>query len=585
MKRILTTSFAVAILGLFATASAQTGRNEAPRVQISFDRFYDYSQLTAELEKLVRAWPELLSIQSIGKSVGGRDMWLVTIQNKKTGDEASKSAMYIDANVHGNEVQGGEVCLYTIWYLMENYGKIEKVTQLVDERVFYVLPMVNPDGRDFWFHGPNNSSSSRTGIAPTDEDGDGLFDEDPYDDLDGDGNIVQMRKYVGKGGNWKKDPADAEKMIPVGPGEDGDYVLLGTEGIDNDGDGRTNEDGPGGYDMNRNDPTDWQPNYVQFGSGPYPFFWPEVRSIGAFILAHPNIAAVQSYHNAGGMILRGPGASSLPEYAAEDLQVYDELGKNGEYMLPYYRYMIIHKDLYTVHGGFVNWTAEGLGIISFTNELWNDGQYNQKPEPAPTDESGSSARGVRGGRSGDDDRKKWNDLLELGSYYVPWKKVKHPEYGEVEIGGWTKWSSRVPPAFMLPELCHRNMAFTLMHADAMPKVSIKEVETENVGPGLWRVRATLVNESLIPSRTAMAAQKKLGLPDFLSIGGAKALTASFVRVNGIRTTLTPIDGEPGRVRLERGVPSKGKTVVEWLVDGPGPYSIEYRSEKAGKAKR
>ena len=116
----------------------------------------------------------------------------------------------------------------------------------------------------------------------------------------------------------------------------------------------------------------------------------EPRAIGAFILAHPNIAGVQSYHNAGGMILRGPGAANLPEYAAEDLQVYDELGRNGEYMLPYYRYMIIHKDLYTVHGGFVNWTAEGLGIISFTNELWNDGQYNQKPEPAPTDDTPQS---------------------------------------------------------------------------------------------------------------------------------------------------------------------------------------------------
>ena len=49
------------------------------------------------------------------------------------------------------------------------------------------------------------------------------------------------------------------------PGTKGDYVILGFEGLDNDGDGQVNEDGPGGYDMNRNWPADWQPSYVQNG--------------------------------------------------------------------------------------------------------------------------------------------------------------------------------------------------------------------------------------------------------------------------------------------------------------------------------
>ena len=34
--------------------------------------------------------------------------------------------MYIEANVHGNEIQGAEVCLYTIWYLMENYDRLPR---------------------------------------------------------------------------------------------------------------------------------------------------------------------------------------------------------------------------------------------------------------------------------------------------------------------------------------------------------------------------------------------------------------------------------------------------------------------------
>ena len=39
----------------------------------------------------------------------------------------------------------------------------------------------------------------------------------------------------------------------------GDWILLGEEGIDNDGDGRINEDGLGGYDMNRAWPSMWKP--------------------------------------------------------------------------------------------------------------------------------------------------------------------------------------------------------------------------------------------------------------------------------------------------------------------------------------
>jgi hypothetical protein len=63
-----------------------------------------------------------------------------------------------------------------------------------------------------------------------------------------------------------------------------------------------NEDGAGGYDMNRNWPADWQPEWIQGGAGPYPLNWPETRAIGDFLLAHPNVAALQSYHNAGGMM-------------------------------------------------------------------------------------------------------------------------------------------------------------------------------------------------------------------------------------------------------------------------------------------
>jgi hypothetical protein len=60
-------------------------------------------------------------------------------------------------------------------------------------------------------------------------------------------------------------PIDDRLLIVAPPGMQGDYTLLGSEGTDLDGDGRRNEDGLGGYDMNRDFPGDWQPSYIQGG--------------------------------------------------------------------------------------------------------------------------------------------------------------------------------------------------------------------------------------------------------------------------------------------------------------------------------
>ena len=96
-------------------------------------------------------------------------------------------------------------------------------------------------------------------MVPTDNDRDGLFDEDGYDDLNNDKNINQMRRK-NPDGKYKEDPTDPRRMIHVEPGEKGEYELLGPEGIDNDGDGLVNEDGPGGYDGNRDWGFNWEPN-------------------------------------------------------------------------------------------------------------------------------------------------------------------------------------------------------------------------------------------------------------------------------------------------------------------------------------
>ena len=274
------------------------GAPNNPKVEVAWNRFYDTDSVYEILKRLNEAYPDLSSLQSIGKSHEGRDIWVLTITNEETGDHSDKPGMYIAASIHANEVQATEVSLYTAWYLLESYDSNSWIRDLVDTKTFYILPVQSPDSRDKYLHEPNTMNSPRTGQVPRDIDGDGEFNEDGYNDLDGDGNIVQMRIKV-PGGRWKPHPEDDRLMVPAGPDEQGEYEVFWAEGFDVDGDGRINDDGDGGYDPNRNWGWLWRPSYVQRGADFYPFSLPETRAVSDFVKAHPNILGGQSYHNTG----------------------------------------------------------------------------------------------------------------------------------------------------------------------------------------------------------------------------------------------------------------------------------------------
>ncbi|MFA6129151.1 MAG: M14 family metallopeptidase [Bacteroidales bacterium] len=551
------------------------------KVKLDFNRWHDVNELYSDMARLEKAFPKFLKLTSMGKSFEGRDIMVMTINNPETGTELSKAAMYVDANIHGNEIQGGEVCLYTIWYLMENYGKIDEVTRLVNERVFYIVPTVNPDGRQYFMEG--DGGNARSGHVPVDDDNDGLYDEDVPNDLNGNGIIEQIRKYVPGEGNYRISLTDKRIMEPVAFGEKGDYILLGEEGIDDDGDGRVNEDGPGGYDGNRNWPIDWQPDYVQSGAMDYPFQLPESKAENEFLMAHPNIAGVQAYHNSGGMILRGPGAESMGEYPVSDIRAYDELGKNGERILPFYRYIIIWSGLYTVHGGFIDWTSDGLGIMSFSNELWNGDQYFTSPDlQKQTDDPNSPISGNKG-------RYFFDDKLEFGDQYLEWKTFEHPQYGKVELGGtWRKFLGRVPPRFMNEELCHRNMAFSLYQADEMPKMEIGETLVKKIGDNVYRVWVDFTNNKVAPTITSRAAQNNVVRPDLITFDGkSDIISASWINGKETFDYLNPVTDLIDQKQLKRliirnGHPGKSTRTLQYLVKGSGNVIITYDSVKGGK---
>ncbi len=569
---------AVVAISLVVTttgAAAAQGSDPQFRVKLDFNRWHDYAELKENLLTLEQAYPKFLTYSSAGQSHDGRDIMVMTINNPDTGPEESKAAMYIEANIHGNEIQGGEVCLYTVWYLMEYYDKIDEVKRLVDERVFHILPSVNPDGRDYFMHG--TGSGSRTGHFPVDDDNDGAYDEDPANDLNGNNVIEQIRKYVPGEGTHRISRRDPRIMEPVPAGERGDWVLLGSEGIDDDGDGRVNEDGPGSYDGNRNWGSNWQPNYIQGGSMDYPFQLPETRAVAEFLMARPNVSGVQSYHTSGGMILRGPGAQWMGEYPSSDVAFYDKLGQQGARMLPYYRYIVIWDSLYTVHGGSIDYTNDMLGIPSFSNELWNGGQYFNSPALKQQQEDRNSPI------SPDRANYFFDDYLEFGDQYIEWAEFEHPDYGTVELGGWKKLRGRIPPRFMNEELAHRNMAFSLYQADEMPLMQIGETSVERIGGDVYRVRVELVNEKIAPTITALANRNHVVRPDLLTMEGNVEVVTAGIVANKFRPGPTQMIDQHDlkRIMFHSGHPGETRRLIEYLVKGSGSITIRYASVKGG----
>ncbi len=566
---IVSTLLVHAPIGAIAVAQDRVDAKSALR----FDHYRDHKELVAESKALAAAHPSLLTYLDLGNSSQGRPVFALVLNNPKTGPDTAKPAMYIDGNIHGNEIQASETVLYTAWYLVEQYGKVEAVTQLVDRSAFYFVPCANPDGRQNWFDLQNSPHSSRTGHQPTDDDRDGVADEDGPDDLDGDGSVGMMWRRDPNGTHKRSElnPDDMERVEPLpradGTIRRGDWSMAGMEGIDNDGDGQINEDGPGGYDMNRNWPAGWNPDHVQSGAGDWPFSYPETAAIARFIMTKQNIAAGQAYHNAGGMILRGPGVPQRDALYAGDRATYEAIGKVGEQMLPGYTLMVIHSDLYPVHGGFVNWLAESLGIVSYTNELWTDKRISQN-----------------GANPSNEMLNLWRKSVLLGQTNTPLREVNHPFHGTVLVGGSNKWSSRIPPAFMLEEECHRNMAFTLFHAAEMPRVSFGPTLVRALGKDLWEVTLELRNDALIPSRTSRAAQAGIGIADRIKLVPKMGVTilASGSVDRRYDRVFTPERETPMVVQLESGVPGRSSAFVRFLAHGleGGEIGVEFTAEKA-----
>ncbi|MCK5538562.1 MAG: hypothetical protein KAI79_17185 [Bacteroidales bacterium] len=535
-------------------------------VPLRFDNYHDNQQTIDAIIALEKAYPKLANRILVGKSDEGRAIWALEINNPNTGTALSKPGVYVDGNIHGNEIQATEVCLYLADYLLKNYNSIPRIKKIVDENAWYIIPISNVDGRFHFFQDPNTMNSNRGLRIARDDDHDGLFNEDFPDDLDNDGNIVEMRK-ADPNGMYRTSHEDPRIMVRVKPGEQGEWTKLGNEGIDNDGDGRINEDAEGYLDPNRNWGFNWQPDYVQRGAGSYPTQGKSIRDISHYLIARPNIIVAFAFHNYGGMFLRGPSTGDQGELPQQDIKVYDYLGVNAERIVPGYKYLISWKDLYGTYGDFTDFTDNLIGSYGFVGELTLSESVTYK---GVTDEKNKTEF------SGAYERIKFNDHVAHGTLFKEWTKYNHPTYGEIEIGGWVKMSTRIPHPFMLEDLVHRNASAVIFTAENTPKVSLELISKKKIGNDLYKVRLRLSNSKAIPTMPYSAYKNKLYPADMLKVSGVKVISGGEIQ----NIYFNKVNYKEFKPEVQFFyIPGFETKEFEFLVSG-GNAKFEYSSRKA-----
>jgi murein tripeptide amidase MpaA len=548
--------------------------------KIEFDarRFYTFDEMTSLLQHYANAYSSLATLESVGKSFEQRDIWVLTIANRETGDPDTKPAMYIDGNIHAGEVTGCNVCLYTIDYLLSGYGSNEQVTRLLDSTTFYILPRVQPDGAEKYLTSPYTLRSS-VRHWPTEEEDHGLYEED----VDGNGLILQMR-VADPNGEWKLSSKDPRLMIKRAPDEtNGTFYRLYVEGLLRDPrpEPISLADSPYGIDQNRNWPANWSP--AQKGGGAYPLSEPETAAVAKFIEQHPNISIVQNYHTTGGVILRAPCADSDKAIPNADVEIYRKMGEVGEALTgypctPVYDAFPMTDDQgrRATSGGFIDWTYTHKGILSFATELWDI------KSRAGIERSESDTMRVVREESEDDGLKllEWNDRELAGRGFIDWSEYEHPQLGAVEIGGWNAKEVRqnAPPEF-LPDECERNLRFTLSQAEMLPRVSVKSLDHEALGNDLHILRLTIVNNGFLPT-TGSIQQERLGMePISVEVSGVEVLIGRpKVEIGHLqgRSAILINRAQPGRFRTEN------ERMVELLVRGTGDATVTISSDRAGR---
>ena len=555
------------------------------KTTFQYDHYYKYDELEKNLKYFSDKYPELCDLESICVTEENRNVYAMTITNKKTGAALDKPAFHIDGNTHAGEVTGSMAAMHAIDVLLTGYGEDKVITKILDRMTIYVVPRISPDGAETYLTTPYSIRSVNRVHNP--EKG-GIRSED----LDGDG-VIRMMRIPTPYGAWKKDKDDSSIMAKRDPGDaDGEFYDIYAEGNFEAFDGDENlkekkEDWS--LDFNRNYPYGWFPENRQAGAGKYPLSNPETKAMADWVIEHPNIGGVSTNHTSGGIILYPPGTRPSTAVSEKDINQFIEIANMGKEELGYeplniYDSFISDPANYD-SGAFDDWCYQSQGIVAYTVELWDLAKRVGVP----------LVWNARNKESAQDELKRFVACMKwvkenAPEYYEDWKPFHHETFGDVEIGGFNfKFSQQNPPESFLNGVLEQMTRFMIRFAQSMPRLTIDTLTSEKVSDDIYKVTAVVGNLGYLPTNLTEEAKKlNISKEVEVTISGGKIVSGlektKIGNLEGYGSTST---GTNFYGNISTDYNAKARKKLTWVVQAKSgtEITVSCAQEKSGKASK
>ncbi len=536
-------------------------------VSLSAD-YYNSRSLGKHFMSQAENNPELVRVESIARSIGRRNVWSVEVGQGAQQDRMSRPAMLVVAGIEGDDLIGCSVAVSWIERLVELYGSDDEVTALLKTTTIYVIPRLNPDAADRFFARPRVETPFNK--KPFDDDRDGLVDEDGPEDIDGDGLVTSMR-IEDPEGEYILDSRDDRLLVEADhlKGEVGAWRYL-TEGTDNDGDERWNEDGPGGVNFNRNFPHGF--TFFAADAGAHPVSEAETRALADFVVDHPNIGIVVTYGDADNLV-KTPRSSRpanrrkpMTAIDTDDVGYYTAMGKI------YREALGMDKELEgaSAGGSFSDWMYYHRGRLSLACRAWSPAAAIElfKTVEKKQDPNSESAKSRE--RADDDDKRNEKERRELKWFdenvpeaFVKWHPVEHPDFPDqkVEVGGYAPFALTNPPAAMVEQVTAGHTDFLTSAAQRLPRIGVREVDVRHLGRSVYEVRIEVENTGFLPTLLAQGRTTREVHPTRLVVDLDDKYFLSGTR----HTTLPTIQGSGGMVEARYTIQATDRQKIDFEV--------------------
>jgi hypothetical protein len=114
-----------------------------------------FRQVEDKLKDLALRFPQYTKLFSVGKSVKGKDLWVLKISDNPELDEVEPEFKYI-SSMHGDEITGRELMLRFAEEMLSQASSNSLYKELITKTEIFIMPSMNPDGSELRQRGNAN---------------------------------------------------------------------------------------------------------------------------------------------------------------------------------------------------------------------------------------------------------------------------------------------------------------------------------------------------------------------------------------------------------------------------------------------